>query len=148
MDLPGGCRTILLCIVTVIAFVGIVTLVPTAVSHASPASLHRLKTVPGVILSLTTTPARLLNIPRVAAMWDLRVSESLSVSRIIAHVPPKLERTGEPYPKDVVGEWRKVYGPTFDPRVVVNYVDEDAGPLTKWIGVGTVELHPTTWFWS
>lgn len=75
-------------------------------------------------------------------MWDLRVSESLSVSRIIVHVPPKLERTGEPYPKDVVGEWRKVYGPTFDPRVVVNYVDEDAGPLTKWIGVGTVELHP------
>lgn len=95
-----------------------------------------------VVISVTTTPIRILDFPRVAALWDLQLTSLLNVSRIIVSVPRTLRRTGEPYPDDVMGEWRKRYGPALDQRLFVNTIAEDAGPLSKWVGVTSAGLHP------
>lgn len=112
-------------------------------SQGARRSESQLSTHPtDVTLSVTTTPARILDFPRVAALWDLRLSESLNVTRIVVHVPPTLIRTGERSPSGILGAWQDVHGSALDPRIVVNEVFEDAGPLNKWAGVSTAALHP------
>jgi hypothetical protein len=101
---------------------------PTARSTADCDDIHLNRY--RVWLSLTTTPARIANVPSLVASLELT-----GIHRVIVNVPRIFSRTGETYPQ--VPELWGASGTPVDPRIVVNHLEKDWGPLTKWAGLET-----------
>ncbi len=76
---------------------------------------------PSVVASMTTSPSR---IHRLIPMLESVMKQTYPVDRIILNIPPKFDRTGEAY---VVPSWMSEKFP----KVEINRVDQDYGPITK-----------------
>jgi hypothetical protein len=85
-----------------------------------------------MLISLTTIPARIDKLKRVLAA--LKLALLCDQDKIVLHIPAVSKRTGQPY---VLPEFLKAE----DPAILVNAVDEDYGPATKFIGCMNLATH-------
>jgi hypothetical protein len=88
-----------------------------------------------VVVSLTTMPN---NMDLISPTLESLSNQYFEIDAIYLNLPKKNRRTGEPYP-DVPNSFHEAF-----PKLVVNKIDLDYGPLTKLAGTLLVENNPNT----
>ena len=89
------------------------------------------------VVTFTTIPERIQFIPRV--LNSLR-NQTIKPSKIYIHVP-KISRKGKYYDIDKIQELVKPFN---DINVIINILDHDEGPITKFVPILDLEKNPNT----